>query len=469
MRYREDRTLSVAGLNRAVRYGLEREWSDVTVLGEIVDLVNAASGHVYFTLSDEVEPAQVRVVMFRSDVRRLRISLENGARVKVRGGLTLYEARGTFQMVARAAQPAGDGNLAAFFQKLIKKLDAEGLFDQARKRPLPLLPRCIGLVTSEHGAAVHDVIRVATARCPVRIVISPCLVQGPEAPASIVRALELIQKLPELDVVIVARGGGSAEDLWAFSDEQVARAIARCRVPVVTGIGHEVDTTIADLVADVRAATPSNAAEVVVPERDALSEQLHTLVRRLERAMDGRVDREKLSLSRLSAKLRDPRVTLAQADNALHARTVRLEELGELLIERRRHKLEILTQRLVPLDPRARLTEQRALLVKLTSRLERTPSRWLLPRSQRVAALSQRNAALGEHLLAPKRRALTELCAGLEALSPLSVLARGYAIAFSERTKRALRSVHDAKPGDRLRLRLSDGEFAALVDDDKSA
>lgn len=189
---RDETALSVAGLNRAVRYGLEREFSNVLVMGELSDVMRAASGHVYFTLSDEVEPAQIRAVMFKSDVRRLRVPLENGARMKVRGGLTLYEARGTFQMVARSAQPAGDGNLSAHFQKLIKKLEAEGLFAEKRKRPLPLLPRCIGLVTSEQGAAMHDVLRVAAGRCPVRIVVSPCLVQGPDAPMSIVRALAMV-------------------------------------------------------------------------------------------------------------------------------------------------------------------------------------------------------------------------------------------------------------------------------------
>jgi exodeoxyribonuclease VII large subunit len=463
MRPRDDRTLSVAGLNRAVRFGLEREWSDVSVLGEVSDLVRAASGHAYFTLSDEVEPAQVRVVMFKSDVRRLRTPLENGARLKVRGGLTLYEARGTFQMIARSAQPAGDGNLAAHFQKLIKKLEAEGLFDPARKRPLPLLPRCVGLVTSDQGAAVHDVIRVAGERCPVRIVVSPCLVQGPDAPVTIVRALELVQTVRELDVVIVARGGGSAEDLWAFSDEQVVRAIARCRVPVVTGIGHEVDTTIADLVADVRASTPSNAAELTVPLRAALVEQVNGLVRRLERAMDSRVDREQLVLSRLLAKLRDPRRALASADAALATRVKRLESLGQAVLARAEQRLLALTRRLGPLDPRARLSGQRAALARLNTRLERSPARWLAPRAARLAGLSPQLLAAGPACVESGRRDMAERVARLEALSPLAVLSRGYAIAFSERTRRALRSAAEAAPGDALRVRLADGQLRARV------
>jgi exodeoxyribonuclease VII large subunit len=462
---RDDRPLSVAGLNRAVRFGLEREWNDVQVVGEVCDLTLAASGHAYFTLSDEVEPAQVRVVMFRSDVRRLRMPLENGARLKVRGGLTLYEARGTFQMVARSALPAGDGNLAAHFQKLIKKLEAEGLFAAERKRPLPLLPRCVGLVTSDQGAAVHDVIRVAGERCPVRIVVSPCLVQGPDAPVTIVRALELVQTVRELDVVIVARGGGSAEDLWAFSDEQVVRAIARCRVPVVTGIGHEVDTSIADLVADVRASTPSNAAEIVVPQRTALVEQLSGLVRRLERAMDSRVDREQLVLSRLLTKLRDPRRALASADAALGARVKRLEALAQGLLAGAEQRLATLQRRLGPLDPRARLSTQRAALARLNGRLERSPARWLAPRQSRLTMLGQRSQVAGPALLEAGRRDMAEHVARLEALSPLSVLSRGYAIAFSERTQKALRSTSEAAPGDALRLRLADGTLRARVEE----
>jgi exodeoxyribonuclease VII large subunit len=192
MRIREDQTLTVAGLNRAVRMGLEHEFGDILVVGEISDLTRAASGHLYFTLNDESHSAQVRVVMFKSNVLRSRATMESGARICVRGGLTLYEARGTYQLLARAAFPAGEGDLAERFRRLVEKLTAEGLLDGARKRPLPLLPRCIGLVTSEHGAAVHDIIRVALGRCPVRIVIAPCVVQGSEAPASIVRALEAV-------------------------------------------------------------------------------------------------------------------------------------------------------------------------------------------------------------------------------------------------------------------------------------
>jgi exodeoxyribonuclease VII large subunit len=460
----QERTLTVAGLNRAVRYELERNWNDVWVVGEVMDLTQASSGHLYFTLSDEAEPAQVRVVMFRSDARRLRVPLENGARFRVHGGLTLYEARGGFQMVARAAQPAGEGDLAAHFRKLVQKLEAEGLLDPARKRPLPVLPRCIGLVTSDAGAAVHDVIRVAHQRCPVRIVLSPCLVQGPEAPLSIVRALELVQRVPELDVVIVTRGGGSAEDLWAFSDERVVRAIARCRVPVVSGVGHEVDVTVADLVADVRAATPSNAAELVVPEQGALREQLEGVLRRLERAMDARIDREQLVLSRWLAKLRDPRRALGAAQGGLRSLDARLQKAITRSLVRREDTLAELTKRLGPLDPRNRLAMQRAALTRLNGRLERSPQRWLAPRERTFSQLCQQlTHGANTRLLSPQHN-LAALVARLEALSPLAVLSRGYAIAFSERTQRALRSVNEAQAGDGVRLRLADGELRARIE-----
>jgi exodeoxyribonuclease VII large subunit len=463
MRFREERTLSVAALNRAVRLGLEHDWGEVAVLGEIRDLTRAASGHLYFSLNDENESAQLRVVMFRSDVQRSRAKLENGARVCVRGGLTLYEARGTFQMLARSALPAGEGDLAAQFRRLLEKLSAEGLTDAARKRPLPLLPRCIGLVTSEQGAALHDVIRVAQGRCPVRIVLSPCSVQGDGAPRSIVVALAALQRVPELDVVIVARGGGSAEDLWAFNDESVARAIAACRVPVVSGIGHEIDTSIADLVADVRAATPSNAAELVVPERRELQQRLDGGLRALTRALQSRVGHERLALARTARELRDPRPALARGQGRLHACERRLSRAFQAALARLRLDLDARERRLSLLSPRARLSAQRLALVRLSERLGASPRRWLSPRKVTLDALHGRGRGAARAGVDALREQLSRAAIRIDAMSPLRVLSRGYAIALVERTGKALLRAEDVAKGDRLHLRLHEGDVRADV------
>ncbi|MDB4985694.1 MAG: exodeoxyribonuclease large subunit [Myxococcaceae bacterium] len=459
----ERQTLTVAQLNRSVRLGLEEHWADVLVLGEISDLTRASSGHVYFTLNDETQAAQLRVVLFKSDARRTRATLESGARVCVRGSLTLYEARGTYQFQARAVMPAGEGDLAAQLRRLLEKLTAEGLTDPARKRPLPLLPRCIGLVTSEHGAALHDVLRVARERCPVRIVVAHCVVQGADAPRSILRALAGIQCVPELDVVIVARGGGSAEDLWAFNDEAVARAIAGCRVPVVSGIGHEIDSTLTDFVADVRAATPSNAAELVVPMRSDLERRLESLTRMLARTVEARIARQRQALARAGSKLRDPRRLLnrtAQRIDELDARLVRAIhariQTAQLALDGPRLKLS-------PHDPRARLARQRAQLSRLSTRIELSSKRWLAPRRGLVDELVSRHRRALEERFSGHRHRLASRIAQLDALSPLSVLARGYAIALSERTGRALLDPSDARPDDRLRIKLHAGEVHAEV------
>ncbi len=463
MRRDNEQMLTVSGLNRAVRLQLEHTWNDLRIVGEIGDLSRAASGHLYFTLNDETEAAQLRVVMFRSDAQRTRASIENGARVCLRGALTLFEARGTFQFVARTALPAGAGGLNAEFKRLLAKLTAEGLTDPSRKRPLPMLPRCIGLVTSEHGAAMHDVLRVAQGRCPVRIVVAPCLVQGAEAPRSIVAALRAIQNVPELDVVIVARGGGGAEDLWAFNDEGVVRALAACRVPVVTGIGHEVDTTLADLVADVRAATPSNAAEVTVPDHEVLSEQLADRLRRLTRGLENKLARERLRLSRLGTKLRHPRSALGQSQERLKALHARLERSMKAQLVGKKAAFKLQTRRLTARDPRARLALQRASFERARTHLALLGPRLFTAQRMRLShgtlALDQAMSAQ----LVRERHGFAALAGRMQALSPLSVLARGYAIAFSERTGRALRNADETAKGERLRLRLHAGEITAEV------
>jgi exodeoxyribonuclease VII large subunit len=400
----DERVFRVSEVNRAVRLTLEDNWANVLIEGE-----------------------------------------EDGARIRFRGTLSLYTARGQFQLIARSAKLAGEGDLAAQFRKLRAKLEAEGLLDPARKRPLPELPRVVGVVTSRTGAALRDIIRVASERCPVRILVADCRVQGEAAPASIVSALDLIQRVDDLDVVIVSRGGGSAEDLWAFNDEGVARAIATCRVPVVSGVGHEVDVTIADLVADVRAATPSNAAEIVVPERETLLRDVRVLERRLNQALDNRIGGFRLRLERLLRTLYSARRVMTPV----------------------RERLAELHQRLMRLDPRSVLRHDQRQLAVLIAKLRDAGRMPVRRRRDRVLALRFRLQGRGRPMVHEARAAYAELCAQLDALSPLRVLERGYAIALHESTGRAVRSQSEVKEGDRLRVRVSDGEFGAKVEGDE--
>jgi exodeoxyribonuclease VII large subunit len=438
----DDTVYRVAQLNRAVRTVLEAKWSTVWVAGELSDVTEAASGHVYFTLNDEREPAQVRVVMFRNDARRSKAKLADGSRVKLLGQVSLFTPRGTYQLIARIALPQGLGDLHANFERVRLKLEAEGLLAEERKRALPHLPRVLGVVTSRSGAALHDIIQIANTRCPVRIVVSPCQVQGSEAVASIVRALKLIQRVPQLDVVIVGRGGGASEDLVAFNDERVARAIAACNVPVVSAVGHEVDITIADLVADVRAATPSNAAELTVPERRILHGELRTAHRSLQRAIEVRLGRARLRLERNSQQLREPRAALARARarlNALHARLIRAYNQR---MQRDRARLTKSVEKLSRVDPRRALAAHRTRWIELHTSLIR----------------------LGKPLCRARRAELGRRIAQLDALSPLSSLARGYAIALHEPTGKALLRAADAVSGDVIKLRLHEGELRTRVE-----
>jgi exodeoxyribonuclease VII large subunit len=438
----EERIYRVGQLNRLVRLTLEERFAEIWVQGELSDVSHAASGHVYFTLNDERESAQIRGVMFRSDARRAKAKLQDGARVRLRGTLSLFEPRGSYQLIARIALPDGLGDLHVQFEVVRKKLAAEGLLAPERKRALPRLPRVLGVVTSEHGAALHDIVRVARGRCAVRIVVSPCLVQGPTAARSIEVALSDIQRLPDLDVVIVGRGGGSAEDLFAFNEERVARAIASCRVPVVSAVGHEVDVTIADLVADLRAATPSNAAELCVPDRRALVAELASHLRALERAFEVRVARARMRLTRTLRRLRDPRSLLRDAGGRLADARAQIAAAMHGRVRAERRSLALLLDRVARRDPRLTTAHDRARLHELRGRLR----------------------ARGRALCARQRAHLSEHAARLNALSPLAVLSRGYAIALHERTGRALLRSGDARADDALRLRLHEGELRVRVE-----
>jgi exodeoxyribonuclease VII large subunit len=458
----EERVLRVAELNRAVRGHLETRFGEVWVEGEIADFTRSAPGHLYFTLNDEQEPAQLRCVMFRSDAMRAKAKLGPGARVRLRGKPTLYEQRGTFQFVASVALSAGDGDLAAKLEQLKKKLDAEGLFALERKRALPRLPRVVGVVTSTSGAAMHDILRVSAGRSAVRIIVADCRVQGEGAPASIVLALTLLQRLTELDVIIIGRGGGSAEDLVAFQDEAVVRAIAACRVPIVSAVGHETDVTLADLVADMRAATPSNAAELVVPDRRLLERELDSWVRRLERAMDGVIDGERLRLERLQRELAEPRTLIASSRRRLDDARTRLSRVLPRKLASHRARLGALERRLGGADPRRRLAERRARLVALESALVRAMEQLIGSHRRTLAGTSARVSAHREMLTSDARERLASLAGKLDALSPLAVLTRGYAIVTGPSGK-AVVDANAVTTGDRLVIRLARGRVEAVT------
>lgn len=458
----QPRVLRVSELNRVVRLSLEDRFGDVWVEGEVTQAKRAPSGHLYFNLSDERDPAQVSCVMFRSDATRTRANLRDGERVRVRGQLTLYEPRGNYQLVVRAAVPAGDGELRARFELLRRKLAAEGLLDPGRKRALPRLPRTVGVVTSGSSAAYQDVLRVSAERCPVHVLLSDCRVQGVEAPLSIVRALELVQRVADLDVVILTRGGGSAEDLWAFNDERVVRAVAACRVPIVVGVGHETDITLAELVADVRAATPSNAAEIVVPARDALLAEVDAWQRRLARALETRLDRERLKLERAERRLRDPRSAVGHAERELALLNRRLDEALRRPLKARQRELAALEARVLPHDPRRMLERRRRAFEGLTETLERALRGRIEREARALAGLRDTLAPAAETTLRQAQNQLAQQVTALDALSPLRVLGRGYAIALRA-DGRALRDADDVRVGDTIEVRVARARVRAEV------
>ena len=431
---------SVAELvNRAHRC-IEQAFNGVYVEGEVTNLRVVASGHAYFTLRDA--EALLPVAMWRSALARLRFKLQDGQRLRVFGRPGIYAAQGKFQLYAERAEPAGQGALLLQLEQLRARLAAEGLFARERKRPLPRWPRVIGVVTSPTGAAIHDILKVARRRCPVRVLLSPAQVQGDDAAPSMIRALARLQLHPEVEVIILGRGGGSSEDLWAFNDEALARAVAACRVPVVSAVGHEVDITICDQVADLRAATPSHAAELVVPDRDACQQQLRNLERRLGMATHRRLLNEQ-----------------SRRERAGH----RLQVVARRLVLAPRRRLAALLARLEALHPRRRLDRDRKRLAALLARLQQEHPRHRLARARRRLAAAE--LALQQHAAQLSRSArlrLARAAGALHALSPLAVLERGYALATAS-AGQVVRDAAQVRVGDELALRLHAGTLRTRV------
>lgn len=461
-----DRVRRVAEINRMVRGLLEDRFPSVWVEGELSDVTRHASGHVYFTLNDTSDVAQLRGVMFRSDARRAKAKLERGALVRMRGALSLYPERGSYQLIARSAVPAGDGDLLLKLQQLKAKLEKEGLFASERKRSLPSYPSRVGVVTSTKGAALQDIIRVAKGRFPIHLVVSDCRVQGVEAPSSIVAALARLEARRDLDAIIVARGGGAAEDLGAFNDERVVRAVAGTSVPIVTGVGHESDQTLVELAADCRAATPSNAVEVLLPERSALESQLSGYRRRLERTAVAMLDRRRLRLATTSQRLRDPQAAARAARARLAQIRRRLEQAVRGLWMLQRKQWLSLSGRLRPLDARSQIRRDRETLYALQKQLGDGVPRRLLNARTALVGLATRLRAQQDAMVRERRAAISRLDARLQALDPNAVLRRGYALAL--RGDRVVGQARDALKSSALVLRFQDGEIDVTVNEDQA-
>lgn len=430
--------LTVSQLTRRVQTLLEGRFADVDVTGELSKVyIHDRSGHAYLVLKDA--EAVINCVIYKSALRFLRYRPETGAQVRALGRVSVYPPRGSYQLVIEHLEPAGKGVLQAQYEALKRQLLTEGLFDASRKRALPFLPRAVGVITSGSGAARRDIEAVVHRRSPqIPIVLYPAKVEGVGAAPSLVKGLEVLAARDDIDVIIIGRGGGSMESLWGFNTEPVARAIAACPIPVISAVGHETDTTIADLVADLRAPTPSAAAEHAVPERAALRSTLTQLTRRCrlgaERVVERAQGRHTGQIARLNA--------------AIDGR-----------IKRRIKALHLAQRRLSHAAPSARLALARGRLTRLLTRLHPPP---LTPRQARIEALQQRATHAVQDRLAQARHRLATQIAQLDALSPLAVLARGYGIA-QRPDGQVIRDAATVQPGEPIAIRLHRGRLTAMV------
>ncbi len=437
----ERKTWTVSELTARIRDLLGKNFTDILVQGEISNCKQAQSGHFYFTLKDE--KAQVRCVFFKNQQRGMKFRPEDGLKVTVRGSVSVYEARGEYQIYVENIEPLGLGALQLAFEQLKKRLEAEGLFDPARKKPLPLLPQRIGLITSPTGAAVRDVVRILRRRFPnVHLTLYPVRVQGEGAAAEIVEALRYFNRKRLADVIILARGGGSIEDLWAFNEEIVARAISASLIPIISGVGHETDFTIADFVADVRASTPSAAAELVVQTRREFDKHIAELRETLAQQLRYR-------LSVLSRRVHE-----------LSARRGFRRPLD--LLRQRRQRADEMTSRLA-LGLRARLQQARKRYTAAHLRLASFDFRAKIGRLHiRLERVATELGVRADRMLRRKRERLDRLRLQLEERSPLRVLERGYAIA-TDAAGIALRSTDQVAQGDAVTVQLHRGRLITEV------
>ena len=436
------RIWSVSEVNNRLRWLLDREFGDVWISGEISGVRFASSGHYYFTLKDG--ESQIKCACFRMSARYLRFKPQDGVAVIARGRLDVYDARGEYQLLVEFLEPRGHGALQLAFEQLKQKLASEGLFDAARRRAVPKVPRHIGIVTSPDGAVIRDMLNVLCRRMPgLQIRIWPALVQGEGSVEQVCRGVRYFSDSGWADVVIVARGGGSLEDLWTFNEEAVARTIAASAIPVVSAVGHETDFTIADFVADLRAATPSAAAELVAPAADALLGSVEGCRKRLEQMMRWRI----------AAAARDLQERGAHRAHSVLHRTIgravqRTDELERCAVDSMRRQIRVDSDRWRALDARLRRLDLRLQIAAARTRHE----------SLERCALS---AVTG--LLRRRQSMFAPLAIHLEQLSPLAILQRGYALVRTE-SGELVRSPESAPAGTKLSVRVSGGEFTATAD-----
>lgn len=440
------RTWTVRALVSAVRTHVEREYTDVWVEGEISNFRAHESGHFYFTLKDE--SAQIRVVMFRSSARLLRFKPDNGMQIVARGRVTIYDDRGELQISAEYLEPKGAGALQIAFEQLKAKLEAEGLFDAARKKPIPTLPRCIGIVTSPQGAALRDILNILQRRHQsAGVLIFPAQVQGDAAASEVTAGIRHFNKSRIVDVIIVARGGGSVEDLAAFNHEGLARAVAASEIPVISAVGHETDFSIVDFVADLRAPTPSAAAELVIRSRQEIEEQMEGLNRRLEKAVLFHLLTARQNLTSLAQH-----GAFARMMDLIHRREQRVDDLVHKLVHAERGILENQRRRFETLSAAVRHYDARRVLAGMKKDLE-----------------AQATALVGaaRNFLLERRVRLDRIDTALQALSPVAILERGYALVF-DATGKLVKDAGKVKAGDELSARLAKGTVTATVKGKKS-
>ncbi|WP_429108422.1 exodeoxyribonuclease VII large subunit [Aeromonas media] len=443
---RQQQIFTVTRLNSAVRMILEQDLGLVWLTGELSNLAMPSSGHWYFSLKDM--SAQVRCAMFKGNNRRVPFRPQDGMQVLVQARVSLYEPRGDYQLIIESMQPAGDGMLALRFEELKRRLGAEGLFDEGRKRPLPREPRAVGLVTSATGAALHDMLTVLRRRAPdLPVFIYPTQVQGSAAIGQIVSAIALANRRAEVDVLIVGRGGGSLEDLWCFNEEAVARAIAHSAIPVVSAVGHEVDVTISDFAADLRAPTPSAAAELVAPDRSARAQRLVHLKQRLVQAISRRQTAARHGFVLLQKRLdhQDPKRRLEQQSQRLDELSGRLQQLLNLRLHQGERRLANLELRLQARSP---------------STLLATGKRRHQLAQERLHTLMNKRQDLAAHRLAM-------LSARLDGISPLATLGRGYSITRTPSGEVISRAAQ-VSPGQQLVTTLAEGALRVRVEDVKN-
>ena len=436
--------LTVSELTRHIRSNLEQQFPSVWVEGEISNLRCPSSGHQYFTLKDQA--SQIRAVLFRSQAERLKFALQDGLEVLVFGRLTVYEPRGDYQLLLEAVEPKGIGALQLAFRQLKSKLEAEGIFQDSRKRTLPAFPERIGVVTSPVGAALHDLLTIMHRRWPLaRVLIAPVSVQGGVAAGQVAAAIQMFNHLSpqfgKVEVLIVGRGGGSIEDLWAFNEEQVVRAIADSSIPIVSAVGHETDVTLADLAADFRAPTPSAAAELVVPDCMLVKAQVRQHRIRLERAFKSLVSALTVRIQQMSQRLPEPRLIIGHF-------VQRVDELERQLYRKVKHGYRNI--QLLLLQHQSAIWEANPL-----STIQREQGR-LTELNRHMVQGMQNSILLGRHQL-------KLLISQLHQLSPLAVLARGYAIVKDFRSGKVLKKSTDTMVGAEVHATLSEGELVCRV------